>query len=108
MDEAFIENAKNDVDSGKGSQDPNGLIFQRILESLRGALKGAVHGLWDGELQHGLLDVLESGTERGTLRKVKGNGNGRENSLMVDGKRAVGMFIVRERTERYELSGIGR
>src|SRR5713226_6962335 len=101
MNEALVEDAKNDVDSSESGEN------QDLLIGLRGALKSGVYGIGHAEFAPSLLNVLDSGTERSARRKIEGKSDGREDALVVDGERGVGRLVMGEGAERNELAGFG-
>src|SRR5262249_38054201 len=64
MDEAFIQDAENNVDSGKGSENENQDGGLRILEGLRSALKAGMNGRGHVNLGLRFLDALYGIAER--------------------------------------------
>src|SRR2546430_3340788 len=107
MNETLIEDAENDIDGGESGDDQDRLIGQRILKGLGSALKRSVNGIGHADFAASQLDVLDSGTERSARREIEGKSNGREDALVVDGKRGVGRLVVCEGAERNEFAGFG-
>src|SRR5258708_11576341 len=71
MNEALVEDAENDVNGGESSKNQHRLMGERILKSLRGALKGGVNGIGHAEFAASLFDVLDRGTERSAGSKIE-------------------------------------
>ena len=105
MNVTFIEDAENDVDGSESGENQDGLIGERILKGLGGPLERSVDRGRDADFAAGLLDVLDSRTERSAGRKIKRERDGRENALVIDGEGGAGWFVVGERAERDELAG---
>ena len=106
MDEALVKNSQNDVDGGERGDDQHFLVRERVLKGLRGALKRGVDGVRHLKFAAGRFNMIDGRAKRGAGSEVEGKRNRREDALMVDGKRGVGRFVVRERAERNELAGV--
>src|ERR1700674_1609092 len=60
----------------------------------------------NAELRAGSFNVLDGGTERSPGREIEGEGDCREDALVIDGKGGVRVFVVGEGTERDKLPGL--
>src|SRR5437763_328650 len=107
MDEALIQNAKNNVDGGERRKDEDALIGQGVLKSLSGTLEYSVNGVGNVKFAASGFNVLDGRTEGGTGSKIEREGNGRENSLVIDGKGGVGRLVMSKGAEGNELAGFG-
>ena len=107
MNEALVEDTENDVNGGESGDDQDRLIGERGLKGLGRALERGVNGIGHPHVTASLLNVLDSGAERSTRRKIEGNSDGRENALVVDGKSGVGRLVVCKGAERNEFAGFG-
>ena len=86
MDEAFVEDAENDIDGEDGGEDEVGLGFEGGLEGLEGAGELAVHGLRHAEL---LLEAFYGfgGIAEGDAGgEIEGDGDRGEEAGMVHGQ----------------------
>src|SRR5215471_4387676 len=108
MDETLIENAQDDVDGSKSRDDENKLVGQRVLKRLGSALKGGVNGVGNLEFEASGFNVLHGWAKGRSGGEIEGKGDRRENALVIDGKRGIGGFVVREGAQRNELPRIGR
>src|SRR4051794_33987377 len=87
MDIAFIENAEDEIDHDERGENQQRHGAERLLESLRGALEaGAQRGRY-AKVTHGVLHGVGGLAERGTLREVEADRDGRELALMADRQR---------------------
>src|SRR6266571_1847419 len=62
----------------------------------------------DFDLAPGLLNVLDGGPERGARHQIEGEGDRREEALVVDGKRGVRRLVVGKGAKGNELAGFRR
>ena len=100
VDEALVEDAEDDVDGDERREDEVGLVLERILKGLRGALEGRVDG---GGHAHVALRFFEGGdgiAESDVGREIEGKRDGRILALMVHGERGALLFPVRDGRER--------
>src|SRR3979490_2449892 len=105
MNEAFVEDAENDVDGSESGKNQNWLIGERILKGLGGALKRSVNGVGHAEFATSLLNVLDGRAKRSARREIEGKSNRREDALVVDGECGIRGLVVGEGAERKELAG---
>src|SRR5260370_23398102 len=78
------------------------------MEGLSGARKCGMNGRRDFDLAPGLLNVVDGGAQRSGRCEVEGEGDWREESLVVDGERGVRRLIVGKGAEGNELAGFRR
>src|SRR5208283_5123827 len=109
VDEALVEDAKDNIDRDQRGQDQERDGGQRVLERLGVALEGRCQADRNLQLLHRLLDRVGRGTERDALCEVEADGDRWELALVADregldrGGRPFG-----EGTERHHLVGDGR
>src|SRR5713226_8064000 len=65
-------------------------------------------GGWHFDLAPGLLNVLDGGPKGGAWCQIEGEGDRREEALVVDGKRGVRRLVVGKGAEGNELAGFRR
>src|SRR2546421_660074 len=107
MDEALIQNAKNNVDGGERRKDEDALIGQGVLKSLSGTLEYSVNGVGNVKFAASGFNMLDGGAQRCAGSKIEREGNGRENSLVIDGKGRVGRFEMSKGAEGNQLARFG-
>src|SRR5215813_2112349 len=86
MDVALVEDAQHDVDRDQGGQDEQGLVGQRGLEGLGGALEAGADRGGQAQVVLGRFDGLYGLAQGGAGGEVKGEGDGGELALVVDGQ----------------------
>ena len=64
MNEAFVENAEDDVDDDQRRADQSRFAAQRGLERLRVALEGRDDGVGHADFTRGLVDGIDGLAER--------------------------------------------
>jgi len=88
MNEAFVENAENDVDSDEGGEDEDGLIRERILECGRSTLKFSLDAGRHIEVGLGGIDGVNGVAERGIGREIERESDDGKLALMIQGERS--------------------
>ena len=100
MNEAFVENAENDVDSDERGKDEDGLIRQRYLECGRSALKSSLDAGRHIEVGFGGVDGVNSVAEGGIGREIERESDDGKLALMIQGEGSGISFDSREGRQR--------
>ena len=100
MDQAFVEDAENDVDGDERGEDEIGLVLEGILEGLRGALEGGVDGGGHAHVGLRFLEGRDGVAEGNVGGEIEGERNGRILALVIDGKRSALLVPVGDGGER--------
>src|SRR3989442_1325800 len=87
VDVALVEHTQHDVDGDEGGEDQDGLVGERGLEGLRGALEARVHRQREPDLALGGPDRGDGVAQRRVRRQVEGERDRGELPLVVDGER---------------------
>src|SRR5207245_684109 len=89
----------HDVDGDQGGQDEQGLVGQRGLESLGGALEVGADRGGQAQVASGHFDGLDGLTQGDAGGEVEGEGDGGELALVIDGQGGGGGGKVGERAQ---------
>ncbi len=87
MNEAFVENAENDVDSNERGEDEDGFIRERILECGRSTLKFSLNAGRHVEVGLGGVDGVNGVAEGGIGREIERESDDGKLALMIEGER---------------------
>src|SRR4051794_22893687 len=101
MNQAFVEHAEHDInrDQRRRQQDRDG--GERRLKHLGSALKTALHARGHLQFFGGSPHNLGGLPQRYFRREVKGEGDRRELSLVVDGEKRVARLKFRDTRQRH-------
>ena len=99
MNEAFVEDAEDDVDGDECGEDEQGHVGEGVSKGSRGALEIGLQAGGHVEIGLNFGDGRDGVAERGAGSEVEGNGDGGKLSLVVDGEGLGSGFEMRERTE---------
>src|SRR4029077_17836236 len=86
MDEAFVQDAEDDVNGDKGGENQNRLIAERAEESGGGTLERALNAWRHGEISLGAIDGVDGIAQGSVWSNVKGKSDDRELALMIQGE----------------------
>ena len=100
VNQALVQDAENDIDGDKRSEDEIRLIPQRILKCLRGSLEGRVDGRGHAQVALRFFEGGNRVTQSYIWSEVEGKRDGRILALMIDRQRGALLFVVRNCRER--------
>src|SRR5450631_2893472 len=107
MNEAFVEDAEDDVDRDHRGEKEQGLAGERGLERLRRALVGGLDADGQIEVLAGLVDGGDGVAHGGAGREVEGERDDGKLALMRDGQRPGLGLPAREGAEGGEAGAGG-
>ncbi len=101
VNRAFVQHAEHDVHGDDRRQNQPRLGFQRILKRLGGALETATHAVRHANRQLRLLQGINRLAQGMPRRQVEGQGDRRENALVVDDDRHLLVLQTGQQVQRH-------
>src|SRR5579863_9094369 len=100
MDQAFVQHAQDDVDRDERGGDQQGFVGERLLVGFGSTGEGGVNGGGDVNLAARLFDRVYRLTQGNVRRQIEGDGDRREQTLVIHGERGGGGNVMRDGAER--------
>ena len=104
MNQAFIQNAEHDVDRDQRGQDQIGLVLERVLKGLRGALEGGVDGAGHAHVALGLFERGHRIAQGHVGREIESERDRRILALVIHRERGPLLLIMCNGRERHHGS----